>query len=63
MTQTCYAVIAGRDYEGEDFSSLRLFDCLSTATAYSEHLEKQLGVDYTILEKREVCMESLFATA
>jgi hypothetical protein len=58
-----YAVIAGADYEGEDFGSLRLFDCLSTAKAYAEHLEQQICVDYTLLEVREVCMESALATA
>lgn len=53
-----YAVIAGRNYEGQDFESLRLFDCLSTAAAYAQELQGQLGVDYTILEKRSVCLES-----
>ncbi|NBT21291.1 MAG: hypothetical protein EBT17_04125 [Actinobacteria bacterium] len=58
-----YAVIAGTDYEGEDFKTLRLFDCLSTAKAYAEQLHKQIAVDYTLLEEREVCLESALATA
>ena len=58
-----YAVIAGADYEGEDFSTLRLFDCLSTAKAYAEHLEQQIAVDYALIEEREVCLESALATA
>jgi len=59
-----YAVIGGIDYEGENFRSLRLFDCLSTASAYLKHLEEVEGFDYAIMEVREVCMESaLLATA
>ena len=58
-----YAVIAGADYEGEDFSSLRLFDCKTAAEDYELELQKQFGVDYTLLEVREVCMESALATA
>jgi hypothetical protein len=53
-----YAVIGGIDYEGENFKSLRLFDCFSTATAYMKHLEEVEGFDYAILETREVIMES-----
>lgn len=55
-----YAVIAGTDYEGQSFDSLRLFDCRSAAEDYELELQKQLGVDYTLLEVREVCMESAF---
>ncbi len=58
-----YAVIAGADYEGEDFNSLRLFDCRSAAEDYELELQKQFGVDYTRLEVREVCMKSALATA
>jgi hypothetical protein len=58
-----YAVIAGADYEGEDFNTLRLFDCLSTAKAYAEHLEGQLGNDYTLIQEREINFESALATA
>ena len=58
-----YAVIAGADYEGEDFDTLRLFDCRSAADAYAQELQKQFGVDYTLIEEREVCMESALATA
>ena len=56
-----YAVIGGWDYEGEDFNSLRLFDCFSTATAYCEEMGEQY--DYALMETREVCMESALATA
>jgi hypothetical protein len=56
-----YAVIGGIDYEGENFKSLRLFDCLSTATDYQHHLEEVEGFDYAILETREVALESLFS--
>lgn len=58
-----YAVIAGADYEGEDFSSLRLFDCLSAADAYAKELDGQLGVDYVLIEQREVCLESALCAA
>jgi hypothetical protein len=58
-----YAVIGGWDYEGEDFKSLRLFDCFSTANAYLVHLEEQEGYDYSKMDTREVCMESALATA
>lgn len=51
-----YAVIAGADYEGEIFSTLRLFDCWSAADAYREELCK--NYDYALMETREVCMES-----
>jgi len=57
-TVKVYAVIAGFDYAGEDFNTLRLFDCFSTAEAYEKELQKQLGVDYTLMETRTVCMES-----
>ncbi len=58
-----YAVIAGADYEGQDFDTLRLFDCLSTAKAYAEELQQQICVDYTLLEVREVCLESALCAA
>jgi len=35
----CIAVIGGIDYEGAEFSSLRLFDCQSTADAYKEEIK------------------------
>jgi hypothetical protein len=57
-----YAVIGGHDYEGEDFVSLRLFDCRSTAVAYHKELTKVKGYDYAKMETREVCMESAIAT-
>jgi hypothetical protein len=58
-----YAVIGGWDYEGEDFKSLRLFDCFSTAVAYLHHLEQEEGYDYSMMDTREVCLESALATA
>jgi hypothetical protein len=60
MNQKVYAVIAGANYEGEIFSTLRLFDCKSTAQAYAEHL-KQRGTDYVLIEDREICMDSALA--
>ena len=56
-----YAVIAGADYEGEVFDTLRLFDCKSAAEAYKADLEEQY--DYALMETREVCMESLLCAA
>jgi hypothetical protein len=56
-----YAVIAGFDYEGEVFSTLRLFDCFSTADAYLKHLEAEYH--YALMETREVCMESALCAA
>jgi hypothetical protein len=58
-----YAVMGGYDYEGENFRSLRLFDCFSTADAYLKHLEEVEGFDYAVMDVREVCMESALATA
>ena len=57
-----YAVIAGADYEGQMFSTLRLFDCYSTAVEYKEQLETDLGVDYVLIHQKEVNMESALAT-
>ena len=56
-----YAVIAGIDYEGEVFDTLRLFDCKSTAEAYKADLEAQY--DYALMETREVCLESALCAA
>lgn len=59
-----YAVIAGADYEGEHFDTLRLFDCLSAAEAYKAELyDGALGVDYVLIEQREVCLESALCAA
>jgi hypothetical protein len=57
-----YAVIGGFDYEGEDFKSLRLFDCFSTASAYMVELESGF-FDYALMETREVNMESALMCA
>ena len=56
-----YAVISGADYEGENFDSLRLFDCRTSAEAYGKQLEAQIAVDYVLIEEREVCFESAIA--
>jgi hypothetical protein len=58
-----YAVIGGWDYEGEDFKSLRLFDCFSTANAYLVDLEETQGYDYSKMDVREVNMESALMCA
>ena len=58
-----YAVIGGRDYEGEDFASLRLFDCFSTADEYLKDLEENQGYDYSKMDTREVSMKSAFCAA
>lgn len=54
-----YAVIGGFDYEGEDFDSLKLFDCFSTADAYLKQMEAEY--DYAKMATREVIMESAIA--
>ncbi len=56
-----YAVIGGWDYEGEDFDSLRLFDCFSTANAYLVDLEENQGYDYSKMDVRVVEMQSALA--
>ena len=58
MTDTprAYVVIGGWDYEGEDFDSLRLFDCHSAAVAYMKDLEVQ-GYDYSKCEMRWIDMQ------
>lgn len=56
-----YAVIAGADYEGEVFDTLRLFDCKSAAEAYKADLEA--NYDYALMETREVCLESALCAA
>ena len=54
--------MGGYDYEGEDFKSLRLFDCFSTAVAYMHELESGF-FDYAVMDTREVNMESALACA
>ena len=56
-----FAVIGGYDYEGEQFDSLRLFDCFSAASAYL--VEVEADYDYSRLETREIIMESALVTA
>lgn len=57
-----YAVIGGLQCEGEDFNSLGLFDCLSTANDYVKFL-KEDGYDYILMETREVDMKSAICAA
>ena len=61
MNPGCYAVIAGIDYEGEVFDTLRLFDCKSSADAYAAHLDQDY--DYVKVELRGICMESALLCA
>lgn len=61
-----YAVIGGIDYEGEDFDSMKLFDCKSAAEEYYQQLTEDgairfRGYDYAFMEEREVCMESIIS--
>ena len=58
QTVKVYAVIGGWDYEGEDFNSLKLFDCKSTAEAYTIYLQENEGYDFFKMEVRDVIMES-----
>lgn len=58
-----YAVIGGIDYEGEQFDTLRLFDCFSTATAYMRYLEEEEGYGYALMAPTEVCLESASCAA
>jgi hypothetical protein len=61
QTMKVYAVIAGVDYGGEVFDTLRLFDCWSAADAYREHLVAVYGYDYALMEVREVSFQSSIA--
>ncbi len=53
-----YAVIGGLYNEGENFNSLQLFDCMSSAQAYYKELIEVDGYDYALMEPKEVCMKS-----
>lgn len=53
-----YAVIGGWDDQGEQFYSLQLFDCKSTAEEYYKNLTEVDGYDYAMMEVKEVCMKS-----
>ena len=57
----CYAVIGGFDYEGEDFDSLKLFDCRSSADEYYQKLLVVDGYDYAKISQREIIMQSAIA--
>ena len=52
----CIAVIGGIDYEGEQFDTLRLFDCQSTADAYKAELERDY--DYILMEVKDISQKS-----
>lgn len=56
-----YAVIGGYDYEGENFDSLKLFDCYSAAEKYQNHLTNEDRFDYALLKIRTVNFESAIA--
>ena len=58
-----FAVIAGADYEGQDFNTLRLFFHFADANDYAVDLDNQLGVDYVLIQTREVCQESALCAA
>lgn len=62
-SQKVYAVIAGTIGEGEQFSTLELFDCKSTAQVYADDLEGLLGVDYVLIQEREIDFTSALAAA
>ena len=64
-----YCVIGGTDGEGEDYQSLRLFDCKSTAQMYQKDLQlgtnesgynedRFIAYDYAIMESQSVIMKS-----
>jgi hypothetical protein len=55
-----YAVIGGWDYEGQDFDSMQLFDCHSTAESYYKELTEGFH-DYALIQVREVNMQSMIA--
>lgn len=56
-----YSVIAGIDYEGEIFRTLRLFNCKSAAEAYKADLEAEY--DYALMETKVVEMQSAILAA
>ena len=58
-----FAVIAGSDYEGQDFNTLRLFAHFADASDYAVDLDNQLGVDEVLIQTREVCQESALCAA
>jgi hypothetical protein len=55
-----YAVIGGWDYEGQDFNSMKLFDCHSAAESYYKELTEGFH-DYALIQVREVEMQSMIA--
>ena len=49
-----YCVVGGVEYEGETASSLKLFESLSEAEKYKEHLQIEEGFDYSLILIREL---------
>lgn len=49
-----YCVIGGIDYEGQTASSLELFESLSEAEKYKEHLQNEGNYDYSLILIREL---------
>ena len=58
-----FAVIASNEHEGQDFNTLRLFAHFADASDYAVDLDNQLGVDYVLIQTREVCQESALCAA
>lgn len=56
-----YSVIGGWHYEGEDFASLQLFDCKSTAEQYHKSLTEDEGFDYALIHIQTINMNSVIA--
>ena len=57
----CIAVIGGCDldghYDGEDFGSLRLFDCQSTADAYKAEIKDDF--EYVLMKVLPISQYSM----
>lgn len=56
-----YVVIGGHDYEGEDFNSLKLFDCKSAAEDYKNQLQDEWNYDYVLMEVKSINIHSAIA--
>lgn len=59
--QQVYVVIGGYDYEGCDFTSLKLFDCKSSAEEYAHQLKEDWGYDYVHCAIRSINFQSAIA--
>ena len=62
-TTKVFAVIAGSDHEGQDFNTLRLFAHFADASDYAVDLDEGMGVDYVLIQTREVCQELALCAA